>query len=737
MSSPPPLVPVAQPAPLPPSQRASYPSNIPVAFTPTPLLLKRLQQQKKRLAESSKRHHTIAGTSRTIQWSNTANNEATPDRSSSQSSNSRPGPSMKATTSGGRRSDVNRRIEGMGAREMDQLREKIVKTENELLENQNRLSEAQARTDEVTGINEKLQMELESRDVALSDAVRIILTYEEHVAELEQFLQQQVVEDRGERLKEEAGDKPDVKETTNDATLRPRDLRSLAVSPFAHRSASAPMLTPLRPRPFPPERTQFSPISNLIDPTTPQISAARMGSSFLKAAFLSDEVLSPPLSGPSNDSHPVLESYSSIPNDDPSPDPPPASPVPSVLDSPRLSVLSESSFASMYGGHEAEGSDTYEEDGPESFGRIGMLDTPLSLKIKFYDQFRGAAQTPNPDERSIPRKQMMEYIDRAKERQIAGLAIINAVLPPTPESISTTKIGSFKDDDFHAAEAMNYSNPNSVTNEEFDELSKVGVGKESGGVKIQPLPRNRLESTPLGKFAPNSNRTDAIARGNFNTDSGNISNRKEIFVAKNTRNPKPGDGMTLRRRLGFGERIAVRGEKEQEKKTTPVGGKKPIGDNARQKRNSSINLAGAKKFGSTMINTDTPPHTPTSDVTVRSSTLSSKRASWESFSERSLLDQLKHVDGAESEKSIGSRGFGTTASNTSSAEKTSESGLPHDSGKRMATTSRNTTLRRSSSFAESKRMDNKGQKDLSNKTIRQKRERQSLATKLGKGEWRF
>lgn len=107
-----------------PGSAAARPlERVSAADMPSPLLLKRLQQQKKKLAEAkaeAKKNGPLSVLERTQQWpgeQTPSTLEGTIQKSAHQNSSPRPVSSGK----GGRRRDIDRRIEGMGVREMDQV----------------------------------------------------------------------------------------------------------------------------------------------------------------------------------------------------------------------------------------------------------------------------------------------------------------------------------------------------------------------------------------------------------------------------------------------------------------------------------------------------------------------------------------------------------------------------------------------------------------------------------------
>lgn len=99
--------------------------RVSAADMPSPLLLKRLQQQKKKIAEAkaeAKKNSSISVLERTQQWTGEQQTPCTPEgitpKSTHQHFLPRPGSSGKSNR---RVRDIDRRIEGMGVREMDQV----------------------------------------------------------------------------------------------------------------------------------------------------------------------------------------------------------------------------------------------------------------------------------------------------------------------------------------------------------------------------------------------------------------------------------------------------------------------------------------------------------------------------------------------------------------------------------------------------------------------------------------
>ncbi|PWW72034.1 hypothetical protein C7212DRAFT_360549 [Tuber magnatum] len=452
-----------------PRVSASPPSDFiaarPISQIASALLLKRLQQQKKKLAEGSKAASPISTGERTPECHSptTNNDQMAPTRPTPPSTRSNPG----------RRGDANRRIEGMGAREMDQylsklkkenfdlkltlyhLREKSAKTEHELAETHAQLTGALSRNAELTELNDQLHAELEARDQALGDAVRMITTYEDRVAELERCLKvgndiqqnhvqrDEVQTEMGRRDEpgsstvfnlEEGRDFSDEGNCVDNKSGIPEHL-TVGISPFTHRP-SPRLAAPFRPRAHGSGGRLVSPSpsvnSNLIDLNTP-LSSSQNTSSFLRSAFACVDTHTPLRSRTVSSNMSFINRCSStgqFPDDD------------FVLDSPRLSELSDSSFASMYGerdGVASEGSE--DEGGMLSDNCGGSVFGGISSRI---DMARGS-ETPN--RRVSPRREIIGF--KARGRENGSSAFARNALPPTPESISPRKCNGFKliDDD--------------------------------------------------------------------------------------------------------------------------------------------------------------------------------------------------------------------------------------------------------------------------------------------------
>ncbi|KAG0640370.1 hypothetical protein HOY80DRAFT_1042093 [Tuber brumale] len=455
-----------------PRVSASPPSDFiaarPISQIASPLLLKRLQQQKKKLAEDSKVTSPTSTGERTTECHNPTTNNA-------QMAPTKPTP-PSARSNPGRRGDANRRVEGMGAREMDQYlsklkkenfdlkltlyhsREKSAKTEHELAETHAQLTSALSRNAELTELNDQLYAELEARDQALGDAVRMITTYEDRVAELERLLnvgndfQQNNVQPEGVLTKVGCQDgsepptvlNPEEGESFNGGNCGNKsgilNCLTVGVSPFTHRP-SPRLATPFRPRASGPGGRLVSPSpsvdSSLIDLNTP-LSSSKNASSFLRSAFACIDTHTPLRSRAVSSNMSFINRCSSAMSDSPgglqtgqSPD------GDFVLESPRLSELSDSSFASMYGERDDDASEgSGDEVGMHSDNCDSSIFREISSRI---DMARGSE---TPSWRISPRSEIIGFKARGRENE--SFVFARNVLPPTPESTSPRKCNGFK-----------------------------------------------------------------------------------------------------------------------------------------------------------------------------------------------------------------------------------------------------------------------------------------------------
>ena len=337
------------------------------------------------------------------------------------------------------------------------MREKSAKTENELAETHAELTGALSRNAELTERNGRLHAEL---DQALGDAVKMITTYEDRVAELERLLnmendiQQNNVQ--REEVRTEAG-RQDGSESSTVLNLEEDESFSderdcgdkksgipncptIGISPFTHQP-SPRLATPFCPRACGSGDRPVSPSpsvdSNLIDLNTP-LSGSQDASSFLRSAFACIDTHAPLRSRTVSSNLSFINRCSSVMSDNPgglqtgqSPD------DDFVLDSPRLSELSDSSFASMYGEREDDPSEGSGDEG-------GMLsdncDSPLFGEMPSRIDMARRSETPN--RRISPRREIIGFKARGRENESSVFA--RNLLPPTPESISPRKCNGFK-----------------------------------------------------------------------------------------------------------------------------------------------------------------------------------------------------------------------------------------------------------------------------------------------------
>lgn len=239
--------------------------------------------------------------------------------------------------------------------------------------------EYKAKNTQLERLNDELCRELERRDGALADAIKMIDSYEKHVGELEAAL------DDAKRATEELKAKWE----------RPKFTRSsyelaAAVTPFKQKMQKTKASSP-------------SPSMNLIDLRTP-------------APDRRKEIPETPVK---KRGHPkplnIQQNGEGSDND--------ASPNHSfVLDSPRLSVLSESSFASVYGFKEEARACQEEQDDDSIFGEKLNFGRPDTARRIVEDD---EADDDDPLDRPSPREKMQKYIT---------MSLLDEDLPPLPTS---------------------------------------------------------------------------------------------------------------------------------------------------------------------------------------------------------------------------------------------------------------------------------------------------------------
>lgn len=525
------------------------------------------------------------------------------------------------------------------------MREKLDKTDNELLDVQAQLTGAHARNDELTELNDQLYTELEARDVALGDAVRMIATYEDRVAELEQLLVQwqkdhrsgedcEVTSFEGERAQ-------GANASSSDERPKHQDLLSVGISPFNSRN-SPKLATPFRPRVYRPDGTSISPcpsINNLIDLNTP-LAASRSGSNFLKSAFLSTDT---PLRSQLTSSHiSFIHRCSSVVSESPGGLQTTTSPAQSsILDSPRLSELSDSSFASMYGDREGEPPEDSEDEGAEILSNDDehpvLIGTPISSKGNRRSRGHKASETPS--RRISPRRGMMDFIDKEREMLISNS--VRNILPPTPESISPKRISGFTLIDNETSESFTPPTPISPVEDKGSEDSRTHSDSAEGLVQIS-LVTDMLELPPPQLH-------EGVANGPSQDP------REELQVGGGNQKPSPQNGhafaeiTNVRKKPGFSHRIGrVDGIRKPAIRETITGAKYAntrIGGGGRKdyKPHSLPLVKGPPPPVKTNTpfnslpppNPNTPPYTPESDTTaVRSNRhypTVTRKESWESI----------------------------------------------------------------------------------------------------------
>ncbi|CAZ86532.1 unnamed protein product [Tuber melanosporum] len=286
----------------------------------------------------------------------------------------------------------------------------------------------------------------------------MITTYEDRVAELEKLLnvgndfQRNNVQREGvlTEVERQDGSEPPVLNPEEDESFNdggncgnksgiPNCL-TVGVSPFTHRP-SPRLATPFRPHASGSGSRLVSPSpsvnSNLIDLNTP-LSNSKDASSFLRSAFACIDTHTPLRSRTVSSNMSFINRCSSVMSDSPgglqtgqSPD------DDFVLDSPRLSELSDSSFASMYGERDDDAS---EGSGDEAEMLSDNCDSSIFREISSRIGMARGSETPSW--RISPRSEIIGFNARGREGE--SFVFARNVLPPTPESISPRKYNGFK-----------------------------------------------------------------------------------------------------------------------------------------------------------------------------------------------------------------------------------------------------------------------------------------------------
>lgn len=450
-----------------------------------------------------------------------------------------------------------------------------------------------------------------------------------------------------------------------DPTFRPPGLGSVGVSPFSFRNPSPSLTTPYRVQFCRNGNIPGSPCpsvnSNLIDLNTP-LSVARGDMSLIRAAFTSGGEGHKPicLSLPPQE---FINRCTSVMSETPPEGEAPPSPTHScvsALDSPQLSMLSETSFASMYRGHN-EGSESFSEcQNPEPSScdeRVQFMDSPVGPKKRWGQiqvQKIVGAFTPSrrvsPTRRMSPRVEIMEFKDKQdKQRGRVSRSpdMGRGAMPPTPDSISPRGVGGFNssgdddgDDDDDANCCMSMVLPTGM-----DNLTKcTSIDEDVCG----PTPRDPLETSSLIRDNAETTCPRSNLQRSFKLQSGQTTTAAQKEQAF-------GDITNMRdthSRLGygFGDRLGSRNHTANSRKHVgrdPThGARKYIsGRNANRKESVVMIpvriIAGRElQVGTPAMaapvadyNLSTPPYTPNSEESTGITAVRrlARKGSWESF----------------------------------------------------------------------------------------------------------
>lgn len=540
-------------------------------------------------------------------------------------------------------------------------RERGTKTENELSKVRTQLRHANARTDELSQANDQLHQQLQEREHALTKAVEVIALYEDHFTDNE-AMRSELLDKKPQPNGQSAA--PD--ETAGpkcDSTFRPPGLNSVGVSPFSFRNSSPSLTTPYRAQFYRNGNVPGSPClsvnSNLIDLNTP-LSVAYGDVSLVGAAFPSGGEGHKPicLSLPPRE---FINRCTSVTSETPPEGEAPPSPTHSsvsALDSPQLSMLSETSFASMYRGHN-DGSESFSEcHNPEPSScdeRVQFMDSPVSPKKRWGQiqvQKIVGAFTPSrrvsPTRRMSPRVEIMEFKDKQDKqrgRMSRSPDMERSAMPPTPDSISPRGVGEFNssedddgDDDANCCMSM-------VLPTGMDNLIKcTGIDEEVCG----PTPRDALEASSLvrdgtGITGPRSNtqRSFKLQSGQTTTAAQKEQAFGDITNMRDTHS---------RLGYGFGDRLGNRNHTTSSRKHVgrdPThGARKYISGRYANRKESVVMIpvriiAGRElQVGTPAMaapaadyNLSTPPYTPNSEVSTGITAVRrlARKGSWESF----------------------------------------------------------------------------------------------------------
>lgn len=455
-----------------------------------------------------------------------------------------------------------------------------------------------------------------------------------------------------------------VTSPNNNSTLKSRNLVSFGISPFTYRNSPPSLATPFRAKLHRSGDVSVSPCpsagSNLIDLNTP-CSAPRSDTSLLRAAFLSGDNGHSPIRtslAPCEFMSRCISVASESPPGGEGP-PSPTHSIVSALDSPQLSMLSETSFASMYRSHN-NGSEVYSEDDNPSPSNcdehLQIMDASTNTKKwglirvqKLVDAFTPSRRA-SPTRRVSPRREIMEFKDRQdkqRDRMSQGPEMGRNTMPPTPESISPREAGGFdssedcdNDDDANCCMSM-------VSPIEMDGQTKAtSVGEDVRRPTTNP--RNALETSSINEGNVEITGPRLGQQRSFKFQSGQTTTAAQKEQAF-------GDITNMRdthKRLGygFGDRLGNRNHTGSPRKhvgrdLTYSARKHVSGHNMSRKENTvaipvrTVVTRGLPVKTPTLAappvdcNLNTPPYTPNSDSTAGTTTMRrlARKGSWESL----------------------------------------------------------------------------------------------------------
>lgn len=451
----------------------------------------------------------------------------------------------------------------------------------------------------------------------------------------------------------------EVTDPNSDYTHRSQSLKSLGISPFSFRNSPPSFYTPYRAQLYRSGNITGSPCpsanSNLIDLNTP-CSIAHSDASLIRATFMSGGEGHKPtrLSLPPRE---FMTRCTSVMSEAPPEGEGPPSPTRSgvsALDSPQLSMLSDTSFASMYRGRSGSSESFYECHHPEPSDcdeHVEFMDIPTSPKKKWSQiqvQKIVGAFTPSrrasPTRRVSPRVEIMEFKDKQdKERGRMSRSpdMERSAMPPTPESIAPRGAGGFNssedgenDDDANCCMSM-------VLPTEMDNQEKsTSIDEDVCG----PISGSALETssliTEITGSRPNPQRSFKLQSGQTTTAAQKEQAFGDITNMRDTHNQLG---------YGFGDRLGNRnqmGPRERVGRDLTCSTRKyTSGRNAN--RRESIVMVPVKVVASRELqmatpaiaapaadyNLSTPPYTPDSEepTGVTAARCLARKGSWESF----------------------------------------------------------------------------------------------------------